>query len=415
MERKLAETEAKLVESQRSLRALMSHLPGMAYRCQDDRDRTMTFVSEGCTELTGHEPSGLVGSNKVTYMQLIHVDDRETVLNGIRSAVAEKRPFNLTYRIRAAAGEERWVREKGSGVYSRQAELQAIEGFITDITELKRAEEAWQKDHDEMGSRVEVRTAGPVKADPQLQEAMQQLQSSQEQLLQSAKLAAIGQLVSGVSHELKNPLGAIMLSADLLQEQVEDAEAKQSIQILSMAADRAIRIVDNLLSFSRKHEPKKGYFSIHEGLNRVLELRAYDLNLDNIKVTLDFTPDLPRTMADPHQLEQVFLNVVCNAEQAMKEAHGRGELIVRTKKVDDTICITFADDGPGIPPATLRRIFDPFFTTKEVGRGTGLGLSICYGIIQEHGGQISVESHEGQGSTFVIELPIVEEAVGCQD
>jgi signal transduction histidine kinase len=134
------------------------------------------------------------------------------------------------------------------------------------------------------------------------------------------------------------------------------------------------------------------------------------MKLQQIEVSVELAPDLPMSMADPHQMHQVFVNIITNAEQAMTEAHGKGKLRIRTQKVGTTIRISFADDGPGIPEENLRRIFDPFFTTKEVGQGTGLGLSICYGIVQGHNGQIYAKSKPGRGTTFVVEIPIVTEA-----
>jgi two-component system NtrC family sensor kinase len=193
----------------------------------------------------------------------------------------------------------------------------------------------------------------------------------------------------------------------LLLEEVEDEGTRRYVQKLKGQTDRANTIVKNLLSFARRHEPRKSYISINECLTRTVELRAYELNLDNIQVILRLDDNLPKTMADFNQLQQVFLNIVTNAHQVMMEAHGRGMLVIQTKRLGDMMRIRFADDGPGIPADKLDRIFEPFFTTKDVGKGTGLGLSICYGIVQEHGGRIWAESEEGKGALFVVELPII--------
>jgi len=252
-----------------------------------------------------------------------------------------------------------------------------------------------------------------VRTNHRLREAMEKLQVSQAQLLQSAKMAAIGQLVSGVAHELNNPLVAVSLYSELLPGEVNKEKIKKFAWVINQQTDRAINIVNNLLAFARKHEPRKSYISINESLTNTVELRAYDLNVNNIKGTLRLAPDLPRTMADFHQLQQVFLNLITNAEQAIKEAHGKGSLVIETRKVTEMIQITFADDGPGIPAANLDRVFEPFFTTKGIGQGTGLGLSICYGIIKEHGGRIYAESGEGEGATFVVELPVISDSSDC--
>jgi len=244
-------------------------------------------------------------------------------------------------------------------------------------------------------------------ANAQLRQALQQVEASQAQLLQSGKLAAIGELISGVTHELNNPLAAISMYSELLIEEVADEGIQRTLRKLKAQADRAGAIVRNLLSFARKHEPRKSYISINECVARTVELRAYELNLDNIQVVLRLDDSLPNTMADFNQLQQVFLNIITNAHQVMTEARGRGTLVIQTRRAGDMIQVRFTDDGPGIPADKLDRIFEPFFTTKDVGKGTGLGLSICYGIVQGHGGRIYAESEEGMGARFVVELPII--------
>jgi signal transduction histidine kinase len=146
---------------------------------------------------------------------------------------------------------------------------------------------------------------------------------------------------------------------------------------------------------------------MNEAVQRTLEICAYQMKVNNIELLMELQPDLPMTIADSSEMQQVFMNIVTNAEQAMLEAHGRGQLRVQTKSANGRIKIAFTDDGPGIPEENLKRIFDPFFTTKPVGKGTGLGLSICFGIVQRHGGQIYARSKLGQGATFVVEIPIV--------
>ena len=229
----------------------------------------------------------------------------------------------------------------------------------------------------------------------------------QERLLQTQKLSALGELISGVAHELNNPLTAVVGYAQLLEEERIPPDMRADLRRIREQAQRAARIVQNLLDFARKRPPEKVYTDLNSLLERTLDLRAYELRVNNIKVVTDLASGLPWTMVDPHQIQQVFLNIITNAQQAMSEAHGRGTLTVRTSVQDDVIRVEIADDGPGIPPEIMPRIFDPFFTTKEVGKGTGLGLSIAYGIVTEHGGQIWAESQPGQGARFIIELPVV--------
>ena len=160
------------------------------------------------------------------------------------------------------------------------------------------------------------------------------------------------------------------------------------------------------LSFARKQKAEKQPVDINKEIQTVLDLRAYEQKVNNIQVNTQFAVDLPEIIADGFQLQQVFLNIVSNAEQSMLEAHGKGILTVTTDQVGDIIRASFADDGLGITQENLGHLFDPFFTTKEVGKGTGLGLSICHGIITEHGGRIYAKSELGKGATFVVELPI---------
>ena len=227
----------------------------------------------------------------------------------------------------------------------------------------------------------------------------------QEQLIMQDRLASIGQLTSGVAHELNNPLtGVIGFSELLLQRELPD-DVKQDLKTINDEAQRTARIVKNLLTFARKQPEEKQPLDINESIQRVLELRAYEQKVNNIQVNTRFVPDLPQVMGNNSQLQQVFFNIVINAEFFMLQAHGRGTLTVTTEKAGDCVRASFADDGPGISEENMRRLFIPFFTTKEVGKGTGLGLSICQGIIAEHGGRIWAESELGKGATFILELP----------
>jgi len=233
----------------------------------------------------------------------------------------------------------------------------------------------------------------------------------EQQLQLISRLASVGELAAGVAHELNNPLAAIHGYAELLTERQDlDSRTKTDIETIFKEAQRAARITSNLLSFARKHIPQKTLSSMNEVLEKTLEMYAYRLKVSNIEVLKELDPNLPLTMFDQPQFEQVFVNVLNNAEQAMLEAKGRGTLQVKTEVVKDTIRVSFSDDGPGIPQEVLERVFDPFFTTKEVGKGTGLGLSICYGIVREHGGNIHIESTQGQGTTVTIEIPAVNES-----
>jgi PAS domain S-box-containing protein len=235
-------------------------------------------------------------------------------------------------------------------------------------------------------------------------QAYENLRRTQEQLLHSEKLAAVGQLISGVAHELNNPLTAILGYSQLLTSSGQlGQQGVEYSDKLYKQAQRTHRIVQNLLSFSRQHKPERVPVQINQALEETLALRDYDLRMHNVRVHLDLAEDLPLTSADPHQLQQVFLNLVNNAVDAVLEQSGEGDLWVRTGINEDRLFIEFTDSGPGVKDAS--RVFDPFYTTKPVGKGTGLGLSICYGIITEHGGTIRVRNIPTRGASFTVELP----------
>ncbi len=244
--------------------------------------------------------------------------------------------------------------------------------------------------------------------------AYEDLRRTQEQLLQSEKMSAVGQLISGVAHELNNPLTAILGYAQLLEGAGLDHQSADYVRKLFKQAQRTHRVVQNLLSFARQRKPQKQEVDLRKVLEESLTLREYDLKVNNVSLERDIPDDLPSVVADPHQLEQVFLNIVNNALDAMVEASASGVLKVRVFKKDVYVCVEFDDSGPGIKDPS--RIFDPFYTTKSVGKGTGLGLSICYGIVKEHGGEIVARNREEGGATIEVRLlasekPALPEAV----
>ncbi len=231
----------------------------------------------------------------------------------------------------------------------------------------------------------------------------------QGQLLQTEKLSALGMLVSGVAHELNNPLTSVVGYAQLLMSRVSDPKHRRMLARVSAEAERAGRIVQNLLTFSRSHRTEKRPTDVNEVLDQVLDLRAYELHVSNVEVVRRLSPGLPRVVVDPHQFQQVFLNLLTNAEHSVREAPRRGRIVVETREEAGSVRVDVTDNGQGISQENLGKVFIPFFTTKEVGKGTGLGLSICYGIVQEHGGRISVSSREGEGAVFTVEIPVPAE------
>ncbi len=231
----------------------------------------------------------------------------------------------------------------------------------------------------------------------------------QIQLDLSRRLASGGVMVTGVAHEINNPLAKIIGFTDLLMQKDIPKDTREVVKTISDNAQQIAEIVQSLLTFAQQQELERTYININEIIRDTLALRAYMLETSNIKVTTRLATNLPRTIADEGQIQQVFLNLIINAETEMKSAHGRGHLLVKTERIDNAIQISFADDGPGIAEENIWYLFVPFFTTRELGKGTGLGLSICYGIISQHSGRIYAKSEISKGATFFVELPILTE------
>jgi PAS domain S-box-containing protein len=228
------------------------------------------------------------------------------------------------------------------------------------------------------------------------------------QLLQAEKLAALGQTISGVAHELNNPLATILTWAERLSRRELDDVTRRGVETILGESERAARIVRNLLTFARKRQSTRALVDVNHVVRQTLSLRAYEQRMTNITIVEALASGLPRVFADAHQLQQVLLNLIINAEQAALAESGRGTLVVRTwhDASSESVVLEVNDDGPGIPEDVQTKIFDPFFTTKEVGQGTGLGLTVAYAIIQEHGGRIRLDSRPGSGASFFVDLPV---------
>jgi PAS domain S-box-containing protein len=228
----------------------------------------------------------------------------------------------------------------------------------------------------------------------------------EQQIIQSERLAAMGQMIGGFAHELNNPLTTILGVGELLQETEQSEVARKQLGMLQQQARRATEIVQNLMYFSRPPAPGKTQVNLSELVERTLQLQAYSLRKNNITVDFLKEPGLPTLLGDPHQLMQVFLNLILNAEQAIRENREKGTLRIRLGQTGDSVWASFQDDGPGIAHEILPNIFDPFYTTKRPGRGTGLGLSICKAVMKEHSGNIEAAPAPGGGAVFTVSLPV---------
>jgi PAS domain S-box-containing protein len=371
------EAEEGAIENQRKISTLTGNLPGMVYRCQNDRDWAMEFVSEGCFQLTGYTSENLVCDKTVSYGEMICPEDRELVWNRIHHAVESRSPFELSYRIKTASGEIKWVWEKGVGVFSRENKLLALEGFISDVTEHKKLE---------------------------------------MKLLHAQKMEAIGMLGGGIAHDFNNIINVIFGYANLLMETISE-ENRDSLEQILVAAGRAAGLTKSLLAFSRKQVMALNSIELNEVVNNIEKLLKIILRED-IELRVSLSGHDLFVMADIGQIEQVLMNLTTNAMDAMPNG---GFLTISTaqKEIDHSFIqshgygeigsyalLVFSDTGCGMDDVSKQKIFEPFFTTKEVGKGTGLGLSMVYGIITQHNGFIQCHSELGKGTSFRIYLPI---------
>jgi len=325
----------------------------------------VTFVNNSACRDLGYSKEELIG---MSYKQFTAEEDRQSVF----------RVFHEVYQAGTLNKGFSWktVREDGSCGFAE-----------TSVSPLR----------DDNGEIIGFRGVG---------RDVTEHRRMQEQLMLTDRLASIGQLTSGIAHELNNPLTGVIGFSDLLLRRELPADIKEDLETVNREAKRTSTVVKGLLAFARQQEIEKTPVDVNFIIQEVLRLRAYDQRVNNIEVDTRFAPDLPHISGNGAQLQQVFMNIIINAEHSMLGAHARGRLSIDTEWVGGTVRASIADDGSGITASDMKRLFNPFFTTKEVGKGTGLGLSISHGIVTEHGGSIYAESEPGKGATFVVELPV---------
>jgi two-component system NtrC family sensor kinase len=270
----------------------------------------------------------------------------------------------------------------------------------------RRVEVTSRDECGELAALFNQMTENVKRSREQLEQTVDTLKTTQAQLIQSEKLSGIGEFVAGVAHELNNPLTSVMGFSELLARADTDPQHQRFLEMISKSAQRCHKIVQSLLSFARRRAPERKLSSINELVESAVEFLQYQLRTSNIEVITRLDAHLPKAMVDPHQIQQVFLNIINNARQAIEGHQPKGSMRITTETCGHVVRITLQDNGPGIDEKHLSKVFDPFFTTKEVGKGTGLGLSLCYGMVKEHGGAITVRSRAGEGATFVVELPL---------
>ncbi|HEV2209241.1 MAG TPA: ATP-binding protein [Verrucomicrobiae bacterium] len=507
-----------LVEKERQLANLLGNLPGMAYRRRNDRQWTMEFISQGCYELTGYTPDQMVHNTAISYAQIIHPDDRDQLWDAVQKAIETKQRYQFLYRICPAVGAEKWVWEQGSAVFDAAGQLRCLEGFVTDVTPMKQAQQAlrasqerfysvWEQSIDGMRltdaqgrimavneaycrlvhlprekllgqlfsvvykpngpdgdlgeylRRFEAKTIPPrrtlqvklwdnrqlhlevansfIDPSPQGQVLLsvfqdvterEKLHSMQEQLRQAQKMDAIGQLAGGVAHDFNNLLVVMRGNAELLllEGQASAPQSRESLTQITAAADRAANLTRQLLAFSRKQVMQSQPLQLNDVVANLTKMLKRLIG-EQIDLQCEYAAGLGCIQGDVGMLEQVLLNLVVNARDAMPEG-GQLHLATRTVSLGDAecqdqpesrpgtfVCLSVRDTGTGIAAEHLPKLFEPFFTTKPVGKGTGLGLATVYGIVKQHGGWIEVQSQPGAGSTFNLFLPVVAARETAQD
>ena len=333
----------------------------------------LTFFNDSTCEILGYSRDELLGMNNRDYMDEQTAKKVYQTFNRIYTTGKPDRGFD--WEIIRKDGTKRTVEASVFLVRDSEDKPTGFRCIARDITERRKAE----AEKKALEQRAQV----------------------------AARLSTMGEMVSGIVHEINNPLTSVVGFAEILAQQDLPEDAREYAKIISDEGKRVTGIANRLLSFARHQKPETLYTDINKLLEDTIELQTYEMRTGNIKVTTELDPHLPQTMADPGQLQQVFLNIMLNARKEMRAAHGGGNLLVKTQALDGIIQISLEDDGPGIRQKNLERIFDPFFTTKKRREGTGLGLSICQGIINSHNGKIYARSTLGKGATFIIELPVV--------
>lgn len=518
----LKRNELTLRERERQLMTLMRNLPGMAYRCANDLDWTMKFVSDGVYELTGYTPEELINNIATSYGDLIHPDDRQSVWDAVQAALEDHRPYQMLYRLRARDGGERWVWEHGRGVFTRRTgRLVALEGFVADITQRRNAELAagqmreylqnvidsmpsvlvgvderarvthWNAEAERFSgwSAAAALGASVTELLPLLREDTPKIHSAitnqlpskssrtaydsagverhyevmiyplaargiggavirlddvsqrarmEAMMAQTEKMMLVGGLAAGMAHEINNPLGGILqacanilrrvspdrpdnknvaLAHEVTLEQVrgylEQRQVFEFIASIQEASGRASKIVADMLAFSRSGDTYLIETEVRPLLETMVRLAANDMDMrlaDGRRVALEVAcaEDIGTVQCDGTKIQQVLLNLVRNALQALRDGAAESPaIVVRATRETEHLLIEVEDNGPGMDEETRRRAFEPFFTTKGVGVGTGLGLSVSYFlIVEQHKGEIHVESQPGRGARFVIRLPL---------
>jgi len=493
----LRHAEKALQESEQKLSTIMSNLPGMSYRCLNDRNRTMEYVSDGCLGIIGYKPHDLIENRLKAYSQLIHADDRAFVWNSIQNALKRKSPFKIVYRLITASGEEKWVWEQGIGIFLKEGDLVRLEGFITDITERVLSEKALKESEERFRDLIEnspvgisfiqkgkvvyrnpeqrklfgppAKTTVPFNMDnihpddvDKVRRKYQALRNRESNTFQTEfrffpegksrskpdikwvdcranrvkykgedailvnmldisrskelehflmiqdKMASLGHLAAGIAHEIRNPLSGINIYLNTLEKRIKKIETSDKeleiIEQIKSASYKIESVIRRVMDFSKPGEPKLILSNINEPIDEAVKLASVTLRKSNIKIDASLGENMPLCLIDPPLIEEVLLNLITNAADAMKELGTEKKIEIVSSKANDFIEINVSDSGPGVPFHLRTKIFDPFYTSKS--DSSGIGLSISHRIVTDHGGSIDVGTSKWGGAEFKLRIPI---------
>jgi PAS domain S-box-containing protein len=377
--RETRRSEDALIESQRTLATLLSNLPGLAYRCRNDRNWTMEFVSDGCHALTGYLPEELLYNKTVSYSDLIHPDDREKVWQDVQEAVKQNRPFQLTYRIITATGEEKWVWEQGRIVPSERGQIPVLEGFISDITEHRKAMDELRKHQNHLADLVKERT--------------QELETAQKTLVQREKLKTLGIIAAEVAHEIRNPLVAIGGFARRLQRKYPHLSESD---IILKETIRLERMLDRITNYLKPVVMSPIGCSINTILSECRDLLAPELAGRNITLRLDLEPELAPVYSDPDILMQVFINII---QYEMFRIKAGDSIIAKTWSDEQNLYAAFKSPLAGEKIKEPELLFLPFDDGGE-----SIGLPFAYRLVKDMGGLMGFSQEENY-CLFTVSLP----------
>ena len=363
-------SEVALRESETLFRTIVESSP--SFLMIVGKDGTVIYASPNCEQFTGYNQQELQG--KITWW--VHDDDLARITEACYGAFGKgvSSGENVQFRATKKDGEHWYASASWRLLKDQEGEARSLVVQVVDVTERRRMER----------ERIKI----------------------EERAYASNRLTSIGEMAAGIAHEINNPLTSVIGFSQILMKKNIPEDMKDIVVRVNDGAQRVADIVRRLLTFARKKKPERVAINLNDVIEDTLALREYELKTNNVELTTKLDPNLPLILADTGQLQQVFLNIIINAETALKSVRRRGKLLIRTATKENTVKAMFRDNGLGIPKENLQKIFEPFFTTGEIGQGTGLGLSLCHGIVTEHNGKIYAESTLGKGTEFTVELPV---------